>query len=707
MPNEEVIFNSRQQQTLLLLLKSAAPLTLKKIGDELHISTRTLQREISGLEASLKKYNLTLTSRAGVGLWLEGKDEDKDRLIQQLNVGKIWNIFTPEERRIVILQHLLSVKEPTKLFFFSHRLNVTEATISYDLDKLEPWFLKNQLKLIRKPGVGVYIEGEEKDIRKSILDLLYEHYSQEQLIEIMSSNNSEKMKFELSIRNRLLYFIEPKMINEIEQAVRLSEQENGYAMTDSTYIGLVVHIALAVQRIKNGENILIDLTLLNRLKENIEFSWAARLAEKIGAQIGITMPESEVGYITTHLLGVRSRKIFQMDHLQSPVEDYVYQMIRIAQRELKINLEDDSTLVEHLSTHLESAIVRIKLHLDIRNPLLEDVKSRFPDVYSAAAKAANYLEECLGCTVPEEEIGYIAMHIGSVVLRKKEMAPQSYRVLLVCASGMGTSKLLAAQIEKELPLIRIVKTVSLLQIEEALRTLQPIDLIISTVPIDLPDCEIAIVNPFLSPHDLELIQSRLASARSEKEQVPNEETLEQGDEEHIMVIDKLGEGLTQLLDHIFVFHSVAAASKEHAIEQVPAFIPDSFFIDDPNLLVGELIQREKLGGWVVEGEGIAMLHFRSKTLSNLCVCVLKFKDEIEWSHSRGSAAVHTLLILLAPKESPKEHIELIGVISAALIEKDFIQALRGKNEESIRKQIRTIVRRGYLLKVNAVLRGKL
>ncbi|GAA3331536.1 hypothetical protein GCM10020331_088520 [Ectobacillus funiculus] len=71
--------------------------------------------------------------------------------------------FSPEERQYILKQLLLTLKEPTKLYYFSTKFNVTEATISNDLLKIEPWFEKKHgIKLIRKPGFGVYIEGNEK-----------------------------------------------------------------------------------------------------------------------------------------------------------------------------------------------------------------------------------------------------------------------------------------------------------------------------------------------------------------------------------------------------------------------------------------------------------------------------------------------------------------------------------------------------------------
>lgn len=47
--------------------------------------------------------------------------------------------YSPAERQNIVLSHLLKSQEPIKLLTLAKLLNVTEATISNDLDKLETW----------------------------------------------------------------------------------------------------------------------------------------------------------------------------------------------------------------------------------------------------------------------------------------------------------------------------------------------------------------------------------------------------------------------------------------------------------------------------------------------------------------------------------------------------------------------------------------
>lgn len=702
---KEIQLNSRQQHILLLLLQSSTPVTLKEISDELEISSRTIQRELSGIDQFLESYRIVLNKKTRVGLFLEGEEEDKKKLFQFLTINQSIKIFSPEERQYLLKQLLLALKEPTKLYYFSHKFNVTEATVSNDLLKIEPWFEKHQIKLIRKPGFGVYIEGSEKSIREAIIELLYQHYSQEQLMEILSSysqSSSDKMKLELSIKNRLLHFIDPATIQRIEEVVQKT-QEWGYMLTDSAYVGLVVHIALAIQRLKNGERITIGQDILDKLKEAKEFQFAGQMAADLSSLLEIQIPESEVGYITMHLLGAKVKRLYSSSLYPNDIEDYVYHMVQIVENEMKLNFTADASLIEHLSTHLRSAIHRIKLNMEIRNPLLGSIKENYSKIFSAARKATAYLEKHLQCSIPEEEVGYIAMHFGAAAVRAEGQKRESYRTLLVCTSGMGTSRLLSAQIEKQLPHVEVVDIVSLLHLDEWIRSKSPVDLIISTVPFESEGKKAVVVNPFLLPQDIQIIESHLKQIKELKKDEPEIEEKGLEIEDTVQKVNRYGEAMVQLLSHTFILPSVHAASKDAVIKKVAEFAKSQFGEGDTGTLEAELREREERGAWVIEEDHLAMLHIRSHAIDRMCICLLRLTHTVDWE---DDVHIRTVLVLLAPKDSPREHVEMIGKVGAALVEDDFVQAITSGDMEEARNQMKSVLKKGYLEKTNALLQVK-
>ena len=54
-----------------------------------------------------------------------------------------------------------------------------------------------------------------------------------------------------------------------------------------TFIGLVVHISLAVQRLRNGETISMEQDVLNELKSIEQFKTATKIAQQIEEEFDI------------------------------------------------------------------------------------------------------------------------------------------------------------------------------------------------------------------------------------------------------------------------------------------------------------------------------------------------------------------------------------------------------------------------------------
>ncbi|WP_424767816.1 BglG family transcription antiterminator [Paenibacillus sp. sgz302251] len=702
-------FNARQKQILALLLQSAYPLTLKVMSEEIRLSIRTIQRELEGISEQLVPFELTFVKKTGVGLSIEGSETAKKQLQHLLSVSSAPKIFSQEERRHLLIQMLLFKREWTKLYYFSRKLEVTEATISNDLDKLESWFEKHRIQLVRKPGIGVCIEADEKSIRGAIIEHVYQHFSQEQLMDILSSYSysfGHQRKLELSIRNQLLHFIDPAIINQIENIVLRSEARRGYEMTDSAYVGFVVHIALAVQRIKSGERIAMDAEALRKLQPTREFKWARQMAEELSTQLDIMIPEDEMGYITMHLLGAKGKRLLLSEDKQgseSSAEFYIHRLVRIMENELKITFDNDQSLHEALLVHLEAAINRILLHMKIRNPLLDHIRETYPDIYRAARKASLYLQEELQAQVPEEETGYLAMHFGAAIMRAKTNTPQRFRVLLACSSGMGTSKLLAAQIERNFPYIHIVDTISLLQLETALRREGPIDLILSTVQFEHERHRVVVVNSFLKQEDIDLINMHLYSlpligGLVQEEYIEIEDT--------VMTVNRYGEGVIQLTNHMFFAEGLEAFTKPEVIRQAAALAAQKVPAVIENQLANDLLQREELGGIVLEASGLSMLHCKSEAVPVLMVGVLRFMKPVPWISAGKDTMVQTVLLLLAPRSAPKEHLRTIGEISAMLIEDDFVDKLVRQEFPFLQKELKSVISQGYMNKTGSFFWGK-
>jgi mannitol operon transcriptional antiterminator len=95
-----------------------------------------------------------------------------------------------------------------------------------------------------------------------------------------------------------------------------------------------------------------------------------------------------------------------------------------------------------------------------------------------------------------------------------------------------------------------------------------------------------------------------------------------------------------------------------------------------------------------------MVHAKTSGVSELLLAVFHFNGSTIWD----GVEVQTLLLLAAPLDATKEHIEMISVISANLIEESFLHVLLKGTDEEIKIQVESLLSNAFFTKVKALLK---
>ncbi|HPP14917.1 MAG TPA: transcription antiterminator [Acetomicrobium flavidum] len=83
----------------------------------------------------------------------------------------------------------------------------------------------------------------------------------------------------------------------------------------------------------------------------------------------------------------------------------------IAYVESMLNAPLNEHIHVSLTDHLYFALKRIRDGVEIRNPFRLETELAYPLEYKVALKLAEWLQERLGLAIPEDEVGFIALHI--------------------------------------------------------------------------------------------------------------------------------------------------------------------------------------------------------------------------------------------------------------------------------------------------------
>ena len=694
-----------------------------KIAAMLGISTKTVSRELDDVEKLLGQHNLKLIRKTGAGLAVEGGTKGLLSLRHAITDIKGTKIgYSPKERRKIIISRLLASDEPVKLFAIASLLSVTDGTVSGDLDKVAPWFKSHNLLLVRKPGLGVYVEGDEADVRRAAIEHIYANAESGELLTLMTGGDAGTEK-----ENRwLLNLVDEKLIAEIKSVVRkvLSEQTDLppkiRSLTGDAFVGLVVHLTFAVERIRRGENVGIDEKFLTELVAKEEFVAAAHIAAAVGENFGIDVPQAEIGYIAMHLLGARSAYIAAGNNKIAATNNFGLAKAansiirRAAALTGNKNLIGNKELLNGLVNHLGPTLSRLKMNMSIRNPLLTEMKEHYPHLMDIAEKSVTDLVKEFG-ELPEAEIAYIAMHLGTVSESGEAAINIIHRIAVACPSGLGTSRLLASRLRRRFEgRLKVVDIVSTLEVNDTYLKENDIEFIIATVPILNVEVPVITVGTMPSDEDIARIDAELkrqneiflrrgAAAFTETQQnavsahsPPREKLSAEGLAKNIAEITEYGAAIKALVTNFFTENENSAADID-ALCRIAA--RKATKPERAAALAEELLAREKKADTVIAGSGAVLLHCRSDNVNELTAGVIRLKNALSYGEK-----INLAVVLVLPNEASPEAAKTAGHFSAQLFEQDnFFDFLRDGDAEKIKGELSNIFRKFYRDKFSEVI----
>ncbi|WP_456276197.1 BglG family transcription antiterminator [Bacillus sp. AK128] len=691
--------SARERKILELLLINNDEVTVKELADELDVSPRTVHRDLKGVEKLVKDQGLELNKKSGIGIQVIGTKELKEKL--QLYLYNLsHNEYTPEERQTMILSELLYSHEPIKLLAIANDLNVTIATISNDLNKVEERLAPFQLSLIRKRGYGVEVVGSESAKRKAMSNLISENIDEFELLSFIKENIQKKSSQSIdTITDRLLGLVDKKKLLIIEKQIDDIKNELPYSIADSSYIGLVVHLALAIERIQHGEDINFDEEYLNSLKPTKEYKAAEKIVKGLEEIFRLTISTGEIGYITMHLMGAKLRNehddLLEDSSLQVGI--IAQQFIRFVSDEINYDLTRNLSLFQGLVAHLRPALYRIRQNMGISNPLLGKIEKDYPEMFLLLSNAVQVILPDL--RIPKEEIGYLVMHFASALLHKEE--EKELKTLVVCSSGIGTSKILSSKLEQQISGIK-TKNASLFDLSHL--DISQYDAIISTVPLKDFKKDYLVVSPLLSNDEISRVKhfllgqqqegsgGRTARQESGRNMVDHQTFLLQ-----MKRISQYSLVINQVLGSFFIEEVTEGLTIKEILMRKCRSLEEGMKVHDAKVLVQELFEREELGGLGIPGTTMALYHTRSDQVNDPSFTMIRLKERVSVKAMDGSnVCMGTVLLMLSPKKVSEEGLEILSAISSLIIrDQEVINQFETGSEKAIANLLATELKEIY------------
>ncbi|MGX6961773.1 BglG family transcription antiterminator [Vagococcus xieshaowenii] len=454
------MFSSREKTLINYLLDSPDGRTRESLEEWLGVSKRTLYRELSSIEQTLQKRQLSLIKPQKGSYAIVGGEEELLKLQQDVANNQV---DTPSivERQSNLACMLLLADDFLIAEGLAIDLLVSESTIYNDLSVIEQSFEAYNLSLLKKKNSGIIVTGRENERRQLLSNLIYSGTSE---YEFFSWINQLMTKFEVpQPSNNFFTFISNEALIFSINQMKLFAKYFG-KVTDNQIKQVMIIIALAYDRISQLHFIeqSPNETVQSRKKEHI---MANEIIENLSHNLSMEIPLVENQYLEKQLQGVNYKEPQNLlfDTFNISLSFKVRDLIKKVSLNYGVDFSKDEQCYYDLLTHLDAAIRRSdSLPVEIGSPVLQGVKAKYAGLYEEIITGVK--EVFPSVQFNGDEIGYLLLHFATSLERYPETTEIS--ALIFCSSGMGTSKILESRFIKYLPEISQITVAKLSEMDQ-------------------------------------------------------------------------------------------------------------------------------------------------------------------------------------------------------------------------------------------------
>lgn len=441
-----------------------------------------------------------------------------------------------QERIVYIINRLIKDDTPVNAYDLCDEMFISYSTIKNELKSVKRKLARFDLQLNNNSD-NWSVAGLEKNKRRLLSSILYD----ESNVNFVNLETIQMIFPEIDIE-----LIKNGLLEVFDQF--------HYFVNDYSLINLVLHITIAIDRIKNQNISTEDIGDMPALSAH-EYELAGSIVKNIEKNFQITYNQSEV-YELALLLISRATAIDYKSITTSNLQDFigkdcfdlVNELILAVGSYYYIDLAEPEFLIR-FALHIRNLLQRSKNNYFSRNPLTEEIKTACPLIYDVSVYLSSIIKDRTGVSINDDEIAYIAFHLGSTLEAQKNLS-EKVTAVLYFPSYYNTNVKLTDTINRHFSSELLITNI--LTAERDLENVAKNDFVLSTVPlnsvIELPLLQIS---PFFTEKDIDKVRKLLAEIKAEKRRKQFREYLE------YLIIPEFFEKRNDLANSSDVIHYMA------------------------------------------------------------------------------------------------------------------------------------------------------
>lgn len=488
-----------KQRLIIQLAEAQKPLSSIQLAETVGISKSKLKLLIKELNPVLATHGALIEGKTGHGNGYRLVISDPGRFNAFMEDGMPgvldtdFHVCASQRDRVdYLIKRFLESGTYLKADDLADELYISRSQFQKDLKQVKQELEGYGITIGNKPYSGLIACADESAVRQYLVKKEQEKMNGEQYSLICTEGEDANKKL--------------KILREI---VIANCQKFQYKLNDFTCQNLVTHLYIVLQRAAKDYLVEVSDALKQTVAQEPEYRLAESVIQDIRARFQIDLPDNEVYYCAIHLCG---KKIAGENDLYSKdVSAWVTDILETIREIHGVDLTEDLDLNVRLTLHIIPLLSRIKYRLNLRNPLLPEIKRQYVQAYDLAITCATCINEKMGCRLSDNEVSYFAIHFQLSLSNLK--LENRKRVLLVCSTGKGSAVLLKTKLlTKYSGSIQAIDTCDRLNIQNV--DLDKYDIVFSTVPLPPIKRPVILISNFITPKDEEVIHNVLHGEKS-------------------------------------------------------------------------------------------------------------------------------------------------------------------------------------------------
>ena len=448
------MLTKRQNMIMTIMNNQKDWIVGKDLAKLLNVSDRTIRNDIAAINEFYADTMIESNIRKGYRI----QGEKVKRFIEET---KKEIPETGEERRWLILKTLVEHNQ-VNIYQLADQMCISEFSLENDMNKIRKLLDNYQgLKIIRQSNM-LQLSGGEREKRH-----LYE-----ELISYKISGNLWNLN---KVAENFMRFD----LLKVKELLKDIFEEFHYQMNEVRIPTLLIHVGVILERNFACHFLKEDEEQQGKYGRE-EYEISRHFFEKIGARLSLQVREAEICDFAIYLEHGKRKGYCEEEQLQGLASDLVQHIIVEIREHFDIDFSEDCEFRLGLEVHTVSLLKRHYANVEIDHTCLEEVKRKYPLIFEMGVWVCKIMEEHLNIIISENEISFIALHLGSAYERAN--LRRKYRCLLICPHNQTVKDLCIQKIVNRFQdRMEIVGCMS--YFEESLIREKNLDLILTTQPV--------------------------------------------------------------------------------------------------------------------------------------------------------------------------------------------------------------------------------